>query len=108
MMVRFRLSGDRPSTFEGGVAEESVPIAERWSSGKGLALTSSREIAFFSIRFAFALSARAPAPSSDCARDIRRDAVDSPSGTGAPPNCKVHGRDLQLPLCATSGRSGAA
>jgi len=59
-MVRFRLSGDRPSTLEGSVAEESVPIAARWSSGKGLALTSSREIAILSIRFAFALSVRAP------------------------------------------------
>ncbi len=95
-MVRFRLSGDGPSTFEGSVAGESVLVVDRWSSGKGLALTSSRENAILSIRFAFALSVRprvspttclgarvgsfgeAPALSSDCTRDIRRDAVNSP------------------------------
>jgi hypothetical protein len=40
------------------VAGESVPIVDRWSLGNGLALTSSREIAILSLRFAFALSAR--------------------------------------------------
>ncbi len=100
-MVRFRLSGDGPSTFEGSVAGESVLVVDRWSSGKALALSSSRENAILSIRFAFALSARprefpttclgarvgsfgeAPALSSDCTRDIRRDAVNSPSAPSA-------------------------
>ena len=96
-MVRFRLSGDGLSTFEGSVAGESALVVDRWSSGKGLALTSSRENAILSICFAFALSVRprvsptpclgarvrsfgeAPALSSDCMRDIRRDAVNNPS-----------------------------
>jgi hypothetical protein len=49
-----------PSTFKGSVAEEPVPIAERRPSSKGWALTSSREIAIWSPRFAFALSTRPP------------------------------------------------
>jgi hypothetical protein len=100
-MVRFRLRGDPSSTTEGSVAGESVPIADRWSLGKGLALTSLREIAIFSVRFASVLKVRPPefptiwlcavvatvgempAPSSDCTLDVRRKLVDNLSATDA-------------------------
>jgi len=87
MMVRFRLWGDRSSTLEGIVAGESASIADRWSLGKGLALTSSREIAIVFLRFAFACTVAAtigetPAPSSDCALDAWRRLVDTFSAIG--------------------------
>ena len=65
-MVRFRPRGERSSTTEEGVAGESVPIADRWPLGKGLALRSSREIAIVFLRFAFALSARPPESPTTC------------------------------------------
>ena len=100
-MVRFRPGGERSSTTEESVAGESVPIADRWSLGKGLALTSSREIVILSLRFAFALSARppespttclgavvgslgeTPAPSSDGTLAVWCDVVDTLSANGA-------------------------
>ena len=83
-MVRFRPGGERSSTLEEAGARESVPIADDWSTGKGLAL-SSQEIAISSLRFAFARGGRllttglcavvaplgeTPVPSSACALDV--------------------------------------
>ena len=52
------------STFEGSVVGESVPIADRWSLGKGLALSSSQEIANLSLRL--------PLRSAPDCRSLRR------------------------------------
>ena len=100
-MVRFRPAGERLSTAEEIVAGESASIADRWLLGKGLALSSSREIVILSLRFAFALSARPPespttclgarggsrgetlALSSDCTLAVCCDVVDALAANGA-------------------------
>jgi len=126
-MVRFRLWSERSSTLKGSVAGKSLPIADRWSLGKGLALASSREIALSSLRFAFALRAGLPefpttwlcsvvaslsetlAPSSDFTLNVWRDAVDNLSANGAlSPDEKVEFDVWSLPFDARAdGRFGA-
>jgi len=83
-MVRFRQSGDRSSTLGGSVDGESVPIADRWSLGKGLALASSREIAILSLRFAFAPGVRPRGDLGACSLRFgaREGTSDSAAGTG--------------------------
>ena len=109
MMVRFRLCGERSSTLEGHVARESVSIADRWSLGKGLALTSSHEIANSSLRFAFARSATAEL-TLDFARSSRplakrlplhliaRWTFDGTRSTISPPT--AHSRRTRIPSSA--------